>query len=51
MLIYGHEHLNIDKVKSSLLSCENMEHDNGNCNSVAFGLVATIIVEGAKNIL
>ena len=31
-LIYGHDHLDIYKVKSALMSYEKMEHDNGGHN-------------------
>ena len=39
-LTYGRESLKIDDVKSSLLSCEEMEHDNVDHNDAASGLVA-----------
>ena len=39
-LIYGREHLDIDEVKSSLLSREKMEHDNGGRDDPAAGLFA-----------
>ena len=39
-LIYGRESLKIDDVKSSLLSCEKMEHDSDDHNDAASGLVA-----------